>query len=89
YEVAAVFGNGVELWVDGTLVGSDAGFTMDWTQNQEFLQIGGLGWGSSTGDGSFTNALTGQIADVEIYDERLDSDQIQDLALQSAFDTQI
>ncbi|MEM7237245.1 MAG: Ig-like domain-containing protein [Pseudomonadota bacterium] len=89
YEVAAVFGNGVELWVDGTLVGSDAGFTMDWTQNQEFLQIGGLGWGSSTGNGSFTNAFSGQIADVEIYDERLDSDQIQDLALQSAFDTPI
>ncbi len=87
YEVAAVFGNGVELWVDGTLVDSAPGLTMDWTQNQEFLQIGGLGWSSPTGDGSFVDPLTGQIADVEIYDERLDSDQIQALAAVSSLDT--
>jgi hypothetical protein len=45
-----------------------------------------LGWGSATGVSSFTNPFSGQIADVEIYDEALDLVQIQQLAQASSFD---
>ena len=81
YEIAATFGaNGIELYVDGVLVGSDTGHIMSWTGNQEYLQIGGLGWGSQTGQSNFTNPFSGQIADVQIYDQVLDATQIAELA---------
>ncbi|MBY8975109.1 tandem-95 repeat protein [Rhodobacteraceae bacterium NNCM2] len=87
YEVAAVIGdNFVELWVDGSLVGSNNNFDASWSTNTEYLQIGGLGWGSSAGASNFSNPFSGQIADVEIYGEALDSDQIQILADESSFD---
>ncbi|MDJ0852853.1 MAG: Ig-like domain-containing protein [Myxococcota bacterium] len=86
-EVAATFGpQGVALYVDGSLVGSEAGFDADWLSNAEYLQVGGLGWGSSPGDDSFTNPFSGQIADVEIYGEALSSDFIDQLASLSSFD---
>ena len=84
YEVAATFGsNGVQLYVDGVLVGSDAGRIMSWTTNQEFLQIGGLGWGSQTGQSNFTNPFAGEIADVEVYSQVLNAAQIAELASSS------
>ncbi|MEM7545403.1 MAG: tandem-95 repeat protein [Pseudomonadota bacterium] len=87
YEVAATFGaGGVALFVDGALVDQQAGFIMNWETNQEFLQVGGLGWASATGASDFTNPLSGQMADVEIYDEVLDNDGIQLLANSSSFD---
>ncbi|WP_170330703.1 LamG-like jellyroll fold domain-containing protein [Ruegeria arenilitoris] len=86
YEVALVFGNGVELWVDGVLIDSNSGFTTDWTLNQQVMQIGGLGWASASGDDAFTNPFSGEIADLEIYSERLDQDRIISLANQSSFD---
>ncbi len=87
YEVAAVFGgDGVKLYVDGTLVGEDTNFIMSWENNNEFLQIGGLGWGSDTGGDTFTNPFSGEIADVQIFDQALDADQIQALADSSSFD---
>ena len=85
YEVAALFSqDGVALYVDGTLVDQDLSLGMDWLDNDEWLQVGGLGWGSNAGSNTFTNPFSGQIADVEIYDERLDTDQIQVLADQSS-----
>ena len=86
YEVAAVFGTGVELWINGSKIGENAGFATDWNQNQEYLQIGGLGWGSETGGGAFSNPFDGRIADMEIYSDRLDDAQILSLAEQSSFD---
>jgi hypothetical protein len=87
YEVAAVFGDaGVELWVDGVLAGAETGFQSSWETNQEFLQIGGLGWGSATGADTFTNPFSGQIADLEIYDTALDADTIIALSTSSSFD---
>jgi hypothetical protein len=76
----------VALYVDGALVDQDASVVMNWETNQEFLQIGGLGWASATGDGSFVNPLSGEIADVQIFDVELDEDQIQTLADTSSFD---
>ena len=81
YEVAAIFGpDGVKLYVDGELVGSNSGHIMSWTGNQEYLQIGALGWGSQTGEGDFKFHFAGEIADVQIYAEELDAGQIEDLA---------
>ncbi|MEM6314804.1 MAG: tandem-95 repeat protein, partial [Planctomycetota bacterium] len=84
YEVATTFSSaGVELYLDGALVFEETGFVMDWTTNDEYLQVGGLGWGSDAGAPDFINALTGQIADVEIYDSVLELEEIQQLAATS------
>ena len=81
YEVAATFGpNGVELFVDGVSVGADTGLNMSWVSNQEYLQIGGLGWGSQTGQGDFADPFSGDISNVQIYDRVLDGSQIEELA---------
>ena len=80
YEVAATFGpGGVQLYVDGELVGSNSGLLMSWTGNQEYMQIGGLGWGSQTGQGDFSYPFAGEIADVQIFSEVLDAAQIESL----------
>lgn len=88
YEVAAVFtASGVEVWINGELEYEDAGFVMNWEDNAEWLQVGGLGWGSDSGDSKFGNPFSGDIADVEIYGEALDENQIGLLAGTSSFDT--
>ncbi|MEM6487072.1 MAG: tandem-95 repeat protein [Pseudomonadota bacterium] len=87
YEVAAVFSSeGVELYLDGGLVFQETGFVMDWSDNNEWLQVGANGWGSATGAANFTAPLDGQIADVEIYDQVLELSEIQQLADASSFD---
>lgn len=87
YEVAAVFGGGgVQLYVDGALIDENTNFFMSWEDNNEFLQVGGLGWASDTGDGAFSNPFSGEIADVQIFEQALDADQIQTLANSSSFD---
>ena len=68
------------------MVGEDTNFLMSWETNQEFLQIGGLGWGSDAGEDSFTNPFSGDIADVQIFDQVLDGDEIQTLAGISSFE---
>jgi hypothetical protein len=87
YEVAAVFdAGGVSLYVDGALAGQ-SDLVMEWTSNNEWLQVGGLGWGSATGEDSFTNPFSGEIADVQIFDEALNGDEIGILAASSSFDS--
>jgi len=86
YEVAAVFDeNGIKFYVDGALI-DQSSLVMDWTNNQQYMQIGGLGWVSGDGAPNFLNAFSGQIADVEIYDTALDAADIQILADTSSFD---
>ena len=82
YEVAATFSaDGVELFVNGVSAGSTPYVSMSWETNQEYLQIGALGWGSVTGaEDRFGYPFTGAIADVEIYDEVLDAAAINALA---------
>ncbi|GAB5378278.1 MAG: hypothetical protein AcusKO_47400 [Acuticoccus sp.] len=87
YEVAATFGSGgVELFVDGVSVDGDSGVMMDWTSNAEWLQVGGLGWSSATGEPNYSSPLSGEIADVQIFDEVLDDDLINQLSNESSFD---
>ena len=81
YEVAATFGpEGVQLYVDGELAGSNSGLIMSWTGNQEYMQIGGLGWASETGGGNFGYVFNGLINDVQIFTEVLDASQVGQLA---------
>ncbi len=88
YEVAATFGaGGVELFVNGQSIQSNSGVTMSWATNQEYLQIGGLGWGGPTGSDGFGYPFSGAIADVEIYGQVLDGDAIAALAQTSSLDT--
>jgi concanavalin A-like lectin/glucanase superfamily protein len=69
YDVVATFDNDtVNLYLDGELVGTQE-FTMDWSSNEEVLQVGGLGWSSATGDDAVSNAFDGTISDVVILDE--------------------
>ncbi|SEK69077.1 Concanavalin A-like lectin/glucanases superfamily protein [Roseivivax marinus] len=54
-------------WLDGTKVGSvDTG--MSWADNVEYMQLGGLGWGSASGASGFTAAMSGTISDVVLVD---------------------
>ena len=86
YEVAATFSsNGSKLYVDGQLE-AETDLIMNWTSNQEWLQVGGLGWGSATGAADFTNPFSGQITDVQIYDQVLEQSDVGTLASTSSFD---
>ncbi|MEM8973609.1 MAG: Ig-like domain-containing protein [Pseudomonadota bacterium] len=87
YEAAVVVSDNLaQLWVDGALIEETTSIDATWDTNTEYLQVGGLGWGSAAGDDSFSDPFSGQIADVEIYDVALSSDQIQQLADDSSFD---
>lgn len=80
YEVAATFGDdGVALWVDGVLVDTDE-FVFSMAENTEYLQVGALGWTSKPGSDSFRKNFTGEIADLEFYDDVLDAQMIATLA---------
>ena len=82
YAVAATFGpDGVELYVDGVLIGADSGLAMSLESNVEFLQIGGLGWGSQSGQNTFADPFTGQINDIKIFNQVLASSQVNELTI--------
>ncbi|SIT05915.1 Concanavalin A-like lectin/glucanases superfamily protein, partial [Roseivivax lentus] len=71
YDVAVTFGpDGGELWVNGEQV-STTELVMDWTQNQQHLQWGGLGWGSADQAAGYDANFRGTISDATIYDTKL------------------
>jgi parallel beta-helix repeat protein len=71
YEVLATFDKDeIRFYLDDKLVGS-RDFTMDWTQNKQALQIGGLGWASESGALNAYNPFDGVMSDVFIFDEAL------------------
>jgi hypothetical protein len=68
YDFQATFDEDkVGLYIDGKLIGTKD-FVMDWTANKEFLQVGGLGWASASGDDAVESAFDGTISDVMIFD---------------------
>lgn len=76
YDVTAYFKEGeVGVYLDGELLGTSV-LTMDWTDNAEYLQVGGLGWASDTGDDAVRNAFDGTISDVMILDEVLTPQEV-------------
>ncbi|MGD1881654.1 MAG: LamG-like jellyroll fold domain-containing protein, partial [Paracoccaceae bacterium] len=79
YDVQITFdGKSVEFFVNGKSVG-DASFGMSWASNNEYLQIGGLGWGSKTGSSGFGDNFDGTISDVVIIEGVRTPAQIEDL----------
>ena len=79
YDIAATFGaDGSKLYVDGALSGSDP-LVMDWTQNVEFIQWGGRGWASQSGQPGFDAPFDGTISDKQIYDLSLSDAQVAEL----------
>ncbi|MEL6830355.1 MAG: hypothetical protein AAFO63_09495 [Pseudomonadota bacterium] len=72
YDVVTSFGDGVvSMWLDGELIGEHS-LDMDWTENEEFLQVGANGWASQSGEAGYRDAFKGTISDVAIFD--LDAD---------------
>jgi hypothetical protein len=66
YSVRSSFGQGkVEVWVNNESLGS-RNFDMSWVHNDEYLQIGGNGWGSVSGQPGFRDPFKGTISDVSI-----------------------
>jgi hypothetical protein len=71
HDVLATFDEqAVKLWVDGRLVGSGA-LDMDWSDNSQWLQVGGLGWGRAPGASTASTPFYGTISDVMIFDQAL------------------
>ena len=69
YDLLAYFDDDeVGLYLDGKLIGSQQ-MDYDWEANHEYLQVGGLGWSSASGDDSVTKAFDGRISDVVIVDQ--------------------
>ncbi len=82
HHVAVTFGDaGTELYLDGALVDAEAGFTQDWTPNQEVLLIGANGWASPSGEiGRPSHAFDGEIRDFAVIDDQLGAPAIQTIA---------
>lgn len=74
YDVQTWFGDGeVGLAVNGELIGTKA-FEVDLSLNDQNLQFGGLGWGSSDGGDMISNAFDGTISDIMIIDQAVSID---------------
>lgn len=87
YEVAVVITNDLaQLWVDGALIEETTEIDATWDTNTEYLNIGGNGWASDPGSSRVTDPFDGKIADVEVYAQQLNEEQIQELAALSSFD---
>ena len=66
YAVTATFGNGkISASVDDQQIGA-ASFAYDWTDNEEYLQIGANGWASTSGSAGFRDVFDGTLSDVTI-----------------------
>ncbi|MEO0819617.1 MAG: G8 domain-containing protein [Pseudomonadota bacterium] len=67
YDLEVIFGpDGVGVLLDGNSIGMDESFIMSWEDNQEYLQVGALGWSSSTGGSGYANPFIGEITDFEV-----------------------
>ena len=79
HHVALTFGapGGVALYLNGVLLGADAGFTGGIAGNDNPLVIGANQWGSAEGSANnLQDFFQGRIAGVSIYDQALDAGQL-------------
>ncbi|WP_420414759.1 LamG-like jellyroll fold domain-containing protein [Roseibium sp.] len=81
YDFALTFGDdGVVVYLNGQAVASDAEFDASLLGNQEYLILGGNGWGSDAGAiGWIGNRFDGTISDFTILDQQLGASQITPL----------
>ncbi|MEM6374718.1 MAG: right-handed parallel beta-helix repeat-containing protein [Pseudomonadota bacterium] len=68
YDLQFSFGDGeITVWLDGNKVGA-ADFDTSWATNREFMQLGGNGWASNSGQAGFTHAFDGTLSDLVIVE---------------------
>ena len=82
HHVALSFGTatGLALYLNGNLVGSDAGFTSGIAGNDNPLVIGANQWASAEGSADLLqDFFEGHITGVSIYDQQLNATQVGDL----------
>ena len=74
YDVQAWFGDGeVGLAMNGELIGTKA-FEFDLSLNNQNLQFGGHGWGSSDSGDKISDAFNGTMSDIMILDQAVPID---------------
>lgn len=78
YDLAVTFGNdGVEVYLNGVRVAYNEDITHDWSENQEYLIVGGNGWNNTPGTAdSVGSYFNGTISDFAIFDEQLTPDEL-------------
>ncbi|MEP3045455.1 MAG: LamG-like jellyroll fold domain-containing protein [Roseibium sp.] len=79
YDFAMTFGDdGVFVFLDGEEVASDEDFITGLTGNEEYLILGGNGWGSQEGEiGWIGNNFDGTITDFVMLDQQLTEQEIR------------
>ncbi|MCC2617647.1 LamG domain-containing protein [Aestuariibacter halophilus] len=80
---------GMQLYIDGNLVGSVSGFTGGLVSNPEPVVLGSNGWQTGNGEASpadLRDHFLGQLDDVRLYDQQLTVDQVQSLRALSPYD---
>ena len=78
YDFAMTFGDdGVFVFLDGEVVASDEDFDVNFQANDEFLILGGNGWGSEAGEvGWIGNNFDGTISDFAMFGQQLSGQEI-------------
>ncbi len=79
YDFAMTFGDdGVFVFLDGEVIASDEDFVTGMTGNEEYLILGGNGWGSETGEiGWIGNNFDGTIFDFAMFDQQLSEQEVR------------
>lgn len=86
YDLQIGFENGrTEVYLDGELIEA-SDFTMDWTTNNEYIQVGAKGWASETGDDSFDDVFNGEITNVLIVEGLQTVETMESLVTEEAPD---
>ncbi|MEP2809623.1 LamG-like jellyroll fold domain-containing protein [Parasphingorhabdus sp.] len=80
YDFAMTFGDdGVFVFLDSEVIASDVDFDVNLASNEEYLVLGGNGWGSEAGEiGWIGNNFDGSIFDFAMLDQQLTEQEIKD-----------
>jgi len=73
--------------LDGKVFG-EATFKTSWEGNAEYLQVGGNGWASGTGEAGFNHAFKGTLSDIVVIEGLRSYDAIQEMLAGTSPDPQ-
>ncbi len=78
YDLAVSFGDeGIAVYLNGVRVAYNEGVTHDWSQNEEYLIIGGNGWNNTPGTADSTGSyFNGTISDFAVFEGQLTPDDL-------------
>lgn len=75
YDVRLDLGpDGVALYIDGELIVEDDTISVDLSANDQYLQLGALGWSSAAGSDDFANIFRGTISDFALSERSTSTD---------------